>query len=245
MSRWRRSVDELAARRRQQTECERAQEALSRVTSCFQQLAVSLGSSADCSFLRDEMDETRALAHRISTGTQTCTCLSRLSPRLPVWLSPDLSVFLSAGLSRRLVRLLSDCDSAPSGVEDRQASERLWVLFLSALESFLSDLRKACILIGQFPLTQRYDRRSLVNSGQLMASTSCLWKLCNWLSYVTLWIPTHSFSILVSLPSYLTSFLYFLPTELLPDCLAAENEPWNRFKDPEKLKESWSFLRDP
>ncbi|GLD68885.1 regulator of G-protein signaling 9-binding protein-like protein [Lates japonicus] len=68
MSRWRRSVDELAARRRQQGKCERAQEALSRVTSCFQQLAASLGSSADCSFLRDEMDETRALAHRICSG---------------------------------------------------------------------------------------------------------------------------------------------------------------------------------
>ncbi|XP_044028262.1 regulator of G-protein signaling 9-binding protein [Siniperca chuatsi] len=136
MSRWRRSVDELAARRRQQGECERAQEALSRVTSCFQQLAASLGSSADCSFLRDEMDETRALAHRICSG-----------------------------LSRRLVRLLSDCDSAPSGVEDRQVSERLWVLFLSVLENFLSDLSKACDLIGRFPLTQRYDRRSLVNTG--------------------------------------------------------------------------------
>ncbi|KAI3369602.1 hypothetical protein L3Q82_024494, partial [Scortum barcoo] len=136
MSRWRRSVDELAARRRQQRECERAQEALSRVTSCFQQLAASLGSSADCSFLRDEMDETRALAHRICSG-----------------------------LSQRLVRLLSDCDSTPSGMEDRQASERLWVLFLSALENFLFDLHKACDLIGRFPLAQRYDRCSLVNTG--------------------------------------------------------------------------------
>lgn len=68
MSRWRRSVDELAARRRQQWECERAQEALSRVTSCFQQLAASLGSSADGGSLRDEMNETRTLAHRICTG---------------------------------------------------------------------------------------------------------------------------------------------------------------------------------
>ncbi|XP_069544045.1 regulator of G-protein signaling 9-binding protein [Brachyistius frenatus] len=136
MSRWRRSVDELAARRRQQGECERAQDALSRVTSCFQQLAASLGSSADGSFLRDEMDETRALAHRICSG-----------------------------LCRRLLRLLSDCDSTRSGVEDRQVSERLWVLFLSALESFLSDLHKVSDLIGQFPLTQRYNRRSLVNTG--------------------------------------------------------------------------------
>ncbi|XP_035806002.1 regulator of G-protein signaling 9-binding protein-like isoform X2 [Amphiprion ocellaris] len=136
MSRWRRSVDELAARHRQQGECERAQDALSRVTSCFQQLATSLGSSADGSFLRDEMDETRALAHRICSG-----------------------------LSRRLLRLLSESDSAPSGVEDRQVSERLWVLFLSALDNFLSDLRKASDLIGQFPLTQRCDRRSLVNAG--------------------------------------------------------------------------------
>ncbi|XP_039652633.1 regulator of G-protein signaling 9-binding protein [Perca fluviatilis] len=135
MSRWRRSVDELGLRR-QQAECERAQEALSRATSCFQQLVASLGSSADCSFLRDEMDEARGLAHRICSG-----------------------------LSKRLVRLLSHCDSALPGVEDRQVSERLWVLFLSALENFLFDLRKACDLIGRFPLRQRYDRRSLVNTG--------------------------------------------------------------------------------
>ncbi|XP_032405834.1 regulator of G-protein signaling 9-binding protein isoform X1 [Xiphophorus hellerii] len=137
MSRWRRSVDELTAgRRRQQAECERAQNALSRVTSCFQQLAASLGSSADSSFLREEMDETRVLAHRICSG-----------------------------LSRRLLRLLSACDSAPVAVDDRHASERLWVLFLSAVEYFLSDLRRAKELIGQFPLTQRSSRRSLVNTG--------------------------------------------------------------------------------
>ncbi|XP_054881853.1 LOW QUALITY PROTEIN: regulator of G-protein signaling 9-binding protein-like [Poeciliopsis prolifica] len=136
MSRWRRSVDELTAgRRRQQAECG-AQNALSRVTSCFQQLAASLGSSADSSFLREEMDETRALAHRICSG-----------------------------LSRRLLRLLSACDSAPVAVDDRHASERLWVLFLSAVENFLSDLRRAKDLIGQFPLTQRSSRRSLVNTG--------------------------------------------------------------------------------
>ncbi|XP_043978130.1 regulator of G-protein signaling 9-binding protein isoform X1 [Gambusia affinis] len=136
MSRWRRSVDELTAgRRRQQAECERAQNALSRVTSCFQQLVVSLGSSADSNFLREEMEETRALAHRICSG-----------------------------LSRRLLRLLSACDSAPVAVDDRHASERLWVLFLSAMEYFLSDLRRAKELIGQFPLTQRSSRHSLVNS---------------------------------------------------------------------------------
>ncbi|XP_072239164.1 regulator of G-protein signaling 9-binding protein [Leuresthes tenuis] len=136
MSRWRRSVDELTIGRRQQGECERAQDALSRVTSCFQQLVVSLGSSADNSFLRDELDETRALGHRICTG-----------------------------LSRRLLRLLSDCNSAPSRVENKQVSERLWVLFLSAVEFFLSDLHKASDLIGQFPLSERSSRRSLVNTG--------------------------------------------------------------------------------
>ncbi|XP_058488271.1 regulator of G-protein signaling 9-binding protein [Solea solea] len=133
MKRWRHSVDELAGRRRQQSECERAHQALSRVTSCFQQLAASLGSTADSSFLRDELEETRTLAHRICCG-----------------------------LSRRLVRLVSLSDSC---VEDRQVSERLWVLLLSALEHFLSDLRKASNLIGQFPLTQRCDRNSLINTG--------------------------------------------------------------------------------
>ncbi|XP_013883129.1 regulator of G-protein signaling 9-binding protein [Austrofundulus limnaeus] len=136
MNRWRRSVDELAAGRRQLVECERAQDALSRVTSCFQQLVASLGSSADGSFLREEMDETRALAHRIC-----------------------------AGMSSRLLSLLSDSNTTHSGVEGRQVSERLWVFFLSALENFLSDLRKAKDLIGQFPLTQRSNRRSLVNTG--------------------------------------------------------------------------------
>ncbi|KAM4613109.1 regulator of G-protein signaling 9-binding protein [Polymixia lowei] len=136
MNRWRRSVDELQARRRQLWECERAQEALSKVTSCFQQLASSLGNTTDGSFLREEMDETRGLAHRICTG-----------------------------LSRRLVSLLAECDSTPSCPEERENAERLWVLFLSALENFLLDLHKASDLIGQFPLTQRYDRRSLVNTG--------------------------------------------------------------------------------
>ncbi|XP_026205656.1 regulator of G-protein signaling 9-binding protein [Anabas testudineus] len=136
MSRWRRSVDELTARRRQQRECERAQEALSRATSCFQQLAASLGSSADGSFLRDELEGTRALAYRICSG-----------------------------LSRRLLLLLSDSDPPTSGVEDRQASERLWVLFLSAIENFLSDLRKASNLIRRFPVTQHNNRRSLVSTG--------------------------------------------------------------------------------
>ncbi|XP_029906885.1 regulator of G-protein signaling 9-binding protein [Myripristis murdjan] len=136
MNRWRRSVDELQVRRRQRWECERAQEALSKVTSCFQQLAASLGSAADSCFLREELDQSRELAHRICTG-----------------------------LSRRLIGLLSDCDSAPSLAEERENAERLWVLFLSALENFLSDLHKASDLIGQFPLTQRHDRRSLVNTG--------------------------------------------------------------------------------
>lgn len=104
MSRWRCSVDEQAAR--QQGECERAQEALSRVTSCFQQLAASLGSSADCGFLRDEMDETRVLAHRLCSGTKTCTCLSLTCLSvclcltcLSVCRSLCPSVCLSAGLS--------------------------------------------------------------------------------------------------------------------------------------------------
>lgn len=172
MSLWRCSADELVARQRQQCECERAQEALSRGTACFQQLAASLGSSADCSFLRDELNETRALAHRLCSGTEALhLSVPSLSARRSV---SHLSVCLSAGLSKRLVHLLSDCDSAPSSVEDRRVLERLWVLFLSALENFLSDLRKACYLIGRFPLNQHYDRRSLVNTGQLMSSTSCL-----------------------------------------------------------------------
>lgn len=156
------------SQQRQQDECERAQEVFSQVTSCFQQLAASLGSSADCSFLRDEMDEMRAFAYRLCSGTKTFSCLSHvcLQTCLSVCRSYCLCLtYLSTGLSRRLVHLLSACDSTPSGVGDRQGLERLWVLFLSALENFLSDLRKVCYLIGQFPLNQHYDRRTLVNTG--------------------------------------------------------------------------------
>lgn len=73
MSHWHCSVDEPVARQRQrqQKECERAQEGLSRVSSCFQQLVISLGSSADGNFLRDEIDEKRTLAHRLCIGTST------------------------------------------------------------------------------------------------------------------------------------------------------------------------------
>ncbi|CAF90167.1 unnamed protein product [Tetraodon nigroviridis] len=137
MSQWLCSVDELAVRHRQQKDCERAQEALSRVTSCFQQLVTALGSSADSNFLREEMDQTRRVAHQLCMGLSQC-----------------------------LVHLLSECDSSSSGLEDRQKLERLWVLSLSAFESFLSDLRTACVLTGHFPLTQSKHRSSLVNTGQ-------------------------------------------------------------------------------
>lgn len=161
MSHWHRSVDELVVWHRQQKECERAQEALSRVTSCFQQLVTSLGSSADSNFLREELDETRRVAHQLCIGTDSCpsarlTYLSACNPHL------------CAGLSQRLVQLLSESESASSGLEDRRKLERLWVLFLSAVESFLSDLRTAYSLIADFPLIQPKDRSSLLNTGQQM-----------------------------------------------------------------------------
>lgn len=147
--------------RRQQKECERGQEALSRVTSCLQQLVTSLGSPADSSFLREEMEETRRVAEQLCSG-RGCWPVQRVHPVNPV----QSVTQVSAGLSQRLVHLLSECDSASSASEDRRALERLWVLFLTALESLLSDLRTASALIGQFPLTLPRDRRSLVNTGQ-------------------------------------------------------------------------------
>ncbi|CAL8336828.1 unnamed protein product [Merluccius merluccius] len=136
MSRWRRSLDELQVRRRHLGECERGQEALSRVTSCFQQLSSALGSTCDGSFLREELEESRVLAFKICSG-----------------------------LSRRLVALLAECDPSTPSPGERENAERVWVLFLSALENFLLDLHKASYLIGRFPLTQLCDRHSLVNAG--------------------------------------------------------------------------------
>lgn len=85
------------------------------------------------------------------------------------------------------MHLLTACDSAPSGVADRQVLERLWVHFLSSLESFLSDLRKTRYLIGRFPLSQQSDRRSLVNSGQL--TTHFLWRPAHF--YLTSCLSVH------------------------------------------------------
>ncbi|KAG7270857.1 hypothetical protein CRUP_032246 [Coryphaenoides rupestris] len=65
----------------------------------------------------------------------------------------------------RLVGLLAECDPSSPSPGERENAERLWVLFLSALENFLLDLRKASHLIGKFPLTPLYGRHSLVNTG--------------------------------------------------------------------------------
>ncbi|CAB1437653.1 unnamed protein product, partial [Pleuronectes platessa] len=104
------SVDELAARPPAAGRVvKRATGALSR-SLCFSSWQRRSAASADCSFLRDEMDETQTR-----------------------WLSRLCSV-----CSRRLMRLLSGSDSPPS--EDRQGPERLWFFsYASALENFLSD----------------------------------------------------------------------------------------------------------
>ncbi|XP_036386241.1 regulator of G-protein signaling 9-binding protein [Megalops cyprinoides] len=133
MNRWRKSVGEIQARRRPVAECERAQAALSKVTACYQQLATFIGSSSDCSRLREELEETRVLAHS-----------------------------LCKGLQKRLITLLLEGDLSQ---DEREEAERLWVLFMSVLEIFQEDLRKVVALQGFFPLSQRRDRRALVNAG--------------------------------------------------------------------------------
>lgn len=67
-----------------------------------------------------------------------------------------------SGLHRRLLTLLTDTEQ---GLEDREQVERLWVLFLSGLETFQKDLCKTSNLQELFPLTQRRDRCSLVKTG--------------------------------------------------------------------------------
>ncbi|XP_064160580.1 regulator of G-protein signaling 9-binding protein [Anguilla rostrata] len=133
MNRWRKSVGEIQARRRPVVECERGQDALSKVTACYQQLATFLGSSSDCSRLREELEETRAVAYTISKGLQ-----------------------------RKLMALLTEGELAQG---EREEVERLWVLFISGLEMFQQDLGKAVALQDLFPLSQRHDRRALLNAG--------------------------------------------------------------------------------
>ncbi|XP_066519031.1 regulator of G-protein signaling 9-binding protein [Hoplias malabaricus] len=133
MNRWRRSVGEIQARRRQVSECEQAQAALSKVTACYQQMATCLGSNTDGSSLREELEETRTLAHKIFTG-----------------------------LHQRLLALLVETEQ---GQEDREQVERMWVLLLCTLENFQQDLRRVSNIQEIFPLSQRKDRRALVNTG--------------------------------------------------------------------------------
>jgi len=68
MNRWRQSVVEIQTRKRQVNESERAHAALSKVTACYQQMATSLGSNIDGSFLREELEETRIVARKICSG---------------------------------------------------------------------------------------------------------------------------------------------------------------------------------
>ncbi|XP_062852739.1 regulator of G-protein signaling 9-binding protein [Trichomycterus rosablanca] len=68
MNLWRRSVGEIQAKKRQVSECEQAQAAFCKLTACFQQMATCLGSNTDSSILRDELEETRGLAHKICKG---------------------------------------------------------------------------------------------------------------------------------------------------------------------------------
>lgn len=117
-------------------------------------------------------------------GTCLDTCLFIC---LPQSLTDSLIDCLPLGMSQRLVHLLTACDSAPSAVADRSVLERLWVHFLSSLESFLSDLKKTHYLIGCFPLSQQSDRRSLVNTGWQTKPTSYddlpLWAELLWLCF--------------------------------------------------------------
>ncbi|KAJ8401337.1 hypothetical protein AAFF_G00385680 [Aldrovandia affinis] len=133
MNRWHKSVGEIQARRRPVVECERGQAALSKVTACYQQLSSFLGSNSDCSRLREELEETRAMAYTICKGLQ-----------------------------RRLTAQLTEGELPQ---EEREELERLWVLFISGLEIFQQDLRKAAALQHLFPLNQRRDRRGLLNTG--------------------------------------------------------------------------------
>ncbi|KAJ8358608.1 hypothetical protein SKAU_G00151330 [Synaphobranchus kaupii] len=69
---------------------------------------------------------------------------------------------VSKGLHRKLVALLTEGELAQA---EREEVERLWVLFISGLEMFQQDLRKATALQDLFPLTQKRDRRALLNTG--------------------------------------------------------------------------------
>uniref|UniRef100_A0A672TXT6 Regulator of G protein signaling 9 binding protein n=1 Tax=Strigops habroptila TaxID=2489341 RepID=A0A672TXT6_STRHB len=107
--------------------CAAAQATLCKATAGHRQLVLQLGGSADSPRLREERRKRSAEARELSSAQH---------PR-----PTGLRCALLAGLRQ-----------APASPEERRELERLWVLFLSALELFLQDLLRAHHLCQLFSL---------------------------------------------------------------------------------------------
>ena len=129
--------------------CAAAQATLCKATAGHRQLVLQLGGSADGPRLREERRRRSAEARELSTGKEGaaapgsgCGAPPAPTPGLVegFWGRAGSVPPRPAGLR---CALLAGLRQAPASPEERQELERLWVLFLSALELFLQDLRRA------------------------------------------------------------------------------------------------------
>ncbi|XP_027750880.1 regulator of G-protein signaling 9-binding protein-like isoform X1 [Empidonax traillii] len=139
--------------------CAAAQAALCKAVAGHRQLVLQLGGSGDSPRLREERRRRSTEARELSTGKEGAATLGSrhrapLDPQQGhggALVLPWLSVPCPAGLRRVL---LAGVRQAPVSPRERRELERLWVLFLSALELFLQDLRRAHHLCQLFSVQE-------------------------------------------------------------------------------------------
>lgn len=140
--------------------CAVAQAALCKATAGHRLLVLQLGGSADSPRLREERRRRSAEARELSTGKERAAAPDGSHGAPPCTHSraggrvlglPQLSAPRPTGLQRTLLAGLRQASASP---EERRELERLWVLFLSALELFLQDLHRAHHLCQLFSVQQ-------------------------------------------------------------------------------------------
>lgn len=137
--------------------CATAQAALCKATAGHRQLVLQLGGSSDSPRLREERRRRSAEACELSMGKEGAAVPGSnhgepLHPHRGQGGAPglpQLSMSIPPGLRRVL---LAGLRQGPASPREQQELERLWVLFLSALELFLQDLHRAQHLCQLFSM---------------------------------------------------------------------------------------------
>lgn len=120
--------------------CATAQAALCKATAGHRQLVLQLGGSSDGPRLREERRRRSAEACELSMGKEGTAVPGSSRGSLCTHTAWPQLTGCPTGLRRTL---LAGLRQGPASPRERRELERLWVLFLSALELFLQDLNRA------------------------------------------------------------------------------------------------------